>query len=213
MVDMYDFDTLKVELLGRSSVRRRKAAMHCVHISAIDMCALLRDALLLEERGRNSWKTKYELIRVIGLCKCVEIAPHIYEHYVARREEGADILTMVAAQAFFRAKRQHKDDIRPLFELIDSSDDFVHEGVLETLGYDQMVPDVSVQDQILNKYWDLGRDRTVGLTDPRYGLAAACAGWNSRLVRPFLLHCLESNDAPLIYVAEKALKGVYVKLR
>lgn len=54
-----------------------------------------------------------------------------------------------------------------------------------------------------------------GFTDPRYGIAAACAGWKKELTEDFLKHCLDTadRDTPLKYVAKNSLKGKYVKLR
>lgn len=89
----------------------------------------------------------------------------------------------------------------------------MYNGVLDSLGYDKIIPSIKDQSTIIELCWDAWKDRPKGCTDPRYGLAAACAGWKFEKVISFLKHCLNSNDVPLMYVSENSLKGKYVKLR
>ena len=85
--------------------------------------------------------------------------------------------------------------------------------MLDAIGYDKMMPAMNDITQIINECWDFGRNREKGYVDPRYGLAAACAGWKRELVTKFLNHCIETGDTPLKHVAENSLKGKYIKLR
>jgi hypothetical protein len=93
------------------------------------------------------------------------------------------------------------------------------DGALNPLAYDKMIPSNEEITELIKLAWNLhrhpnrlGKER--GYTDPRYGLAAACAGWNQKLTTPFLQYCLETaeND-PIIRMAENSLKGKYSKLR
>ncbi|NME68498.1 hypothetical protein [Flammeovirga aprica] len=102
----------------------------------------------------------------------------------------------------------------PLFELWDIEDHTVNESLLNVLGYDKVVPSEDEQKIIIKKYFHFGDDiDNRYYSDPKYGLAAACAGWNTSIVKDFLNHCLTMNDVPLVYVSKYSLKGHYVKLR
>lgn len=119
-----------------------------------------------------------------------------------------------AVKAYFRLKRSSINDCSPLFEFFENEDYTINESLLEVLGYDKVVPDPEIQKEIITKFEKFGRwqNQTV-YTDPRYGLAAACAGWEEGIVTNFLKQCLEVDDAPLKYVATNSLKRKYVKLR
>ncbi|WP_324680299.1 hypothetical protein [Hymenobacter sp. GOD-10R] len=133
--------------------------------------------------------------------------------HIIDTEEDAGILVPVV-RAYFRIKRAHLVDCRPLFEVATTEKYAVKEALLEVLGYDRMVPTSEEQERIINTFFHFGQGLDLrSRTDPRYGLAAACAGWDPVLVKPFLLHCLHLPDAPLKHVASKALKQQYTKLR
>jgi hypothetical protein len=117
------------------------------------------------------------------------------------------------ARTLFRLKKNHQNDMAPFFELCIHERETIQESLLEVLGYDRMVPARDDQAKIIERYFDFGKGRDRRVSDPRYGLAAACAGWDAELVRPFLEHCLVTGDPPVKYVAENALKRKYVKLR
>jgi hypothetical protein len=77
-----------------------------------------------------------------------------------------------------------------------------------------MIPEIVDQQKIIEIFFKFGDQTNYKYcSDPRYGLAAACAGWEPSIVESFLKYCLEINDAPLKYVAENSLKRKYVRLR
>lgn len=81
-----------------------------------------------------------------------------------------------------------------------------------------MQPDKNQIKELIKLSWDLHKHKDRighegGYCDPRYGLAAACAGWDKQLTKDFLEYCLLTGDTPVKYVAENSLKGKYVKLR
>ena len=117
-------------------------------------------------------------------------------------------------RAYFRIKRENIHDCSPLFNLYDLNNINLCEALLEVLGYDRMLPYEEDQAKIIEIFYHFGdnTDRRY-FTDPRYGLAAACTGWNKTIVANFLNYCLNIPDAPLNYVAKNALTGKYVKLR
>ena len=117
-------------------------------------------------------------------------------------------------KGYFRLKRKGLKDTQPMkdFSLGDSIN--IQESLLEVLGYDKMVPTKEEQSEIISKYINFGDDTDYKYyTDPRYGLAAACAGWDQNIVKDFLEKCMIVPDAPLKYVAKNSLKQKYIKLR
>jgi len=196
-------DNLKTNLLGKSTVKRRKAATEIRKKKLDGYATELLEALKMEF-GKSYNDTQTEIIKTLGYFGNKNAKIYIQENYIDNGFFLAD-----SCAAFLRIDCTISDFIKILNEENYSKS----EGTLEVLGYDKIIPSIEEQDIIITKCWDFGLNRQKGLTDPRYGLAAACAGWKSEKTKSFLLHCLNSNDVPLTYVAEKSLKGKYVKLR
>ncbi|GAB3720692.1 hypothetical protein [Flavobacterium koreense] len=117
-------------------------------------------------------------------------------------------------KAYFRLKRKNIHDCNPLFELMNIDVYIVQESLLDVLGYDKVIPSLEEQKTIIEKYFDFGSGIDLKYySDPRYGLAAACAGWDFDVVEQFLKNCITIKDVPLQYVAENSLKKKYVRLR
>lgn len=199
---------IKEDLLGSSTVKRRKAA---IEIRKTDINGLEMELLeaLKIEYGKKHWDTEIELIDTLGLKGNEGAKIFIKEKYI---DEGFFLEN--STKAFIRLNRSIDSDVVDVINFLKSDNDYnMYNGVLGSLGYDKIVPSIEDQNIIIQLCWDAGKDRPRGCTDPRYGLAAACAGWKSEKVIPFLKHCLNSNDVPLIYVSENSLKRKYVKLR
>ena len=200
------------ELLDKSTVKRRKAAIALRKgDSSSDICLGLIDALKIEENDPH-WETQVEIVKTIGSLKCVSSAEYLKE-YILEREDEDSLLAMVSATAYIRLKRISLSDVSIVIEMINTNNSSIIEGAMEALGYDRMIPSIENQKKIIDQCFNFGKDRLKGYTDPRYGLAAACAGWDSEIVKDFLNECLTTNDTPLLYVAENSLKRKYVKLR
>ncbi|MFM9988586.1 hypothetical protein [Flavobacterium sp.] len=198
---------MKEDLLGNSTVKRRKAAIEIRKNNIEGYSAILLDALKIESNKTHP-ETIIELIKTLGF-KGDEVAKlYIKENYV---DKGLFLATSCAA--YVRLDRVDNSDVTSIIDFIRTNDFSKKEGVLEVLGYDKMIPSIENQEKIISLCWNFGIDRLRGLTDPRYGLAAACAGWECDKTETFLLHCLESKDEPLIYVSKNSLKKKYVKLR
>lgn len=132
----------------------------------------------------------------------------------AEFEKQNGLIINEVTKAYFRLKRKSINDCAPLFELWHVEQYTVQESLLEVLGYDRVIPNIEEQKRIIDKYFDFGSDIDYRyFTDPRYGLAAACAGWDTAVVQAFLEHCLTVPDAPLRHVAQNSLKKKYVRLR
>lgn len=117
-----------------------------------------------------------------------------------------------SVEAYFRLKRKSLSDVSPMFDF-DTLEYNINEALLDVLGYDKMIPSIEDQKKIIDKYFYFGEGIPSYATDPRYGLVAACAGWDEKITRKFLEYCLTINDAPLKYVTQNSLKRKYVKLR
>lgn len=135
-------------------------------------------------------------------------------YYIIENEKENGIIIRETAKAIFRLKRKSIADCETLLEFADKNIYIINEALLDVLGYDKMKPELDVQRKIIDLFFNFGDkiDRKY-LTDPRYGLAAACAGWDQSICESFLKYCLSINDAPLNYVAKNSLKQKYVKLR
>lgn len=199
---------MKQDLLGNSTVKRRKAAIEIRKKRIFGYESILLDALKIEY-GKKNWVTETELIDTLGIFGNDEAKNYIKEKYV---DEGFFLNN--STKAYIRLNRTSDNDVKDVINFLKNNSNYnIYNGVLNSLGYDRIIPSIKEQEIIIELCWDAGKDRPKGCTDPRYGLAAACAGWKSDKVVPFLKHCLESNDVPLRYVAENSLKGKYVKLR
>ncbi len=201
---------MKEDLLGRSTVRRRKAAIFLRKNNLDeDYCDLLLQALKMEEE--KSWQTQVEIVKTLGVRRCTRAK--VYLQKIIDTSDPYSLLAMASAKAFVRIDRCSLEDCNAVFKLINTDNYSLIVGALEALGYDRMIPSVEQQEKIIEKCQNFGKFRPKGYTDPRYGLAAACAGWDKKMVEDFLNDCLASGDAPLMYVAEKSLQRKYVKLR
>ncbi len=194
-------------LLGKSTVKRRKAAIEIRKKGLTDYSTDLLEALK-KENGGKYWDTQEEIILTLGLIGGDDVKVYIKEYYI---DKG--FLLRTATKSYVRLDRQDLSDVTFVLKCINGNNYSATEGALEVLGYDKMVPISKDQQEIISLCWDFGVDRPKGCTDPRYGLAAACAGWEPEITTSFLEHCIKSEDVPLVYVAENALKKKYVRLR
>jgi hypothetical protein len=181
----------------------------------IDLSDELFQAYLKEQRDARTWETQVEMILALGLLDCKHSLPEI--ELIVRANNPEDMITYVASQTYVRLKRQTKDGT-PCIELLKFGRLSVIHGCLDPLGYDKMVPPIDQIKELIRLGWDLHKHKDrlgqeYGLSDPRYGLAAACAGWDKELTKEFLKHCVLTGDAPVKYAAEHSLKGKYVRLR
>lgn len=204
----------KVEelLLKRTTSNYKKAAKIVAKEGLVQYADPLLMYLKEVVEDPKRWEISCELINALGILKHQPLVKVIVPILNEKKEH--DMITMVAATAYIRLTRKNDNDADPVIELINNSCYSITEGALEALGYDKMVPVEDHQAEIIKLCWDFGQDRNKqAFTDPRYGLAAACAGWTIPKVELFLQHCLEEDDVPLNYVAKNSIKKKYVKLR
>lgn len=171
------------------------------------VCEILKKELIT----RKSWEAICALIKAAGINQYKKVIPILQP--IIEENIDHDIITMAAGTAWFRLTRTDLKDIKPLKEKFASIKFSVGSGMLDALGYDRMMPEDQDVKEIIDRFWDFGVNAEPGFMDPRYGLAAACAGWNPAIVDPFLNHCLKAKDSSVSEVAASSLKRKYVKLR
>ena len=206
-------DELKTLLTSKKSKDRLRAAKQIVKSMIYDLAEDLLMAYRKELSDSRTWQTQVEMIKSIGLLR-IDDAITLIDPIIQENKEH-DMITYAAAECYVRLQRETINDATPVIELLKFGRFSIVDGCLNPLGYDRMIPTDTQIKELIELSWNLHKNKERGHTDPRYGIAAACAGWNPELTNGFLNHCLETanNDTPLKYVAENSLKGKYVRLR
>ena len=211
-------EEIKQKLHSTKSADRRRAAKEIGKLKLAEFADDLYKAYLKEATDKRTWETQVAMILALGLLDYKKALPEIEQ--IIKTNKPNDMITHAAAQSYVRLKRKSLNDASPALELLKFGGLSTVDGCLNPLGYDKMQPDESQIKELIKLSWDLHkhkdrRGNEYGYDDPRYGLAAACAGWDKQLTKEFLEHCLATanGDTPLEYVAENSLKGKYVKLR
>jgi hypothetical protein len=198
------FESLK----SNSTVKIRKAAIELRKTPVEGICELLYEAYNRDLVTKNSWETQSELIVTAGLLGCKSFLLPIKAICDSNIEH--DTITSRSGLSYVRLKRVNLSDVSPVLEYLEDAKHSLGFGLLYALGIDKMIPSPDEQTKIIKHFWNFGMDRN-GYSDPRYGLAAACAGWDKEIVRDFLQHCIKTGDKYILNVTESALKGKYVK--
>jgi hypothetical protein len=211
-------EDLKQKLLSKKSAERRRAAKEIGKLNLTDTGDELFEAYQKERKDTRSWETQTHMILSLGLINYKPALPIIEE--IVRLNNPHDMITDAAAQTYVRLNRKSLHDAKPVLKLLQSGGLSVVDGALTPLGYDRMIPPDDEIVELIQLGWDLHKHKDrIGyegnFTDPRYGLAAACAGWKLELTYDFLTHCIATaeDDTPLLYVANNSLKNKYCKLR
>ena len=208
---MNSHDDIIKTLTGKPSVKTREACRDAVKLNDPSFCQFL-EKIDLDRLYSKNWETTSAVINALGSLHC-DGAAEVLERLAFRLIPEFDYVTNRAALAWVRIMRTGISDAGPVIAILERGTLSAVHGALDALGYNRMMPDEGICDKIIEMAWDYGKIRPRGLGDPRYGLAAACAGWNCSKRTAFLEHCLECQDVPLVYVAKHSLKGKYVKLR
>jgi hypothetical protein len=212
---MMTSEEIKTKLESTKSADRRRAAKEIGKLKLTDFADDLYQAYLKETTDKRTWETQVEMILALGLLDYKNAIKEV--DAIIRANDPHDMITYAAAQTYVRLKRKSLNDASPALELLKFGGLSTVDGCLNPLGYDRMLPDESQIKELIKLSWDLNKrkDYDARYGDPRYGIAAACAGWDRQLTKDFLEHCIATADrnTPLIYVSENSLKGKYVKLR
>lgn len=215
---MMTLEQIKTFLTSSKSSDRRKGAKEIGKQKLIELGESLFNAYLKESQNTKTWETQVEMILALGLIDYKQALPIISEIVLLNTPHS--MISYVSAQTYIRLKRKSLEDAKPIIELLKIGSLSIVDGALNPLGYDKMMPSTEEIKTLITLAWDLhkhkdriGKERAY--CDPRYGLAAACAGWDKQLTFDFLNYCLETanGDTPLLNVAKNALKQKYIKLR
>jgi len=208
-------DEIKTKLFSKKSGDRKRAAKEIGKQNLTLLADDLYNAYLKEIADKRTWETQVEMILALGMLDYKNVLPQIEQ--IVRANISHDMITYAAAQTYVRLKRNSLHDATPVLELLKFGGLSVVSGCLNPLGYDKMLPNENQINELIKLAWDLHKhkDYDSGYSDPRYGIAAACAGWDKNLTKDFLEHCIATanGNTPLEYVSENSLKGKYVKLR
>ncbi len=211
-------EEIKIKLQSTKSADRKRAAKEIGKLKLIDFADDLYQAYIKESKDKRTWETQVEMILALGYLDYKNALTEINQ--IVRANVPNDMITSAAAQSYVRLKRKSLNDATPTLELLKFGGLSIVDGCLNPLGYDRMKPDENQIKELIKLSWDLHKHKDRlghegGYCDPRYGIAAACAGWDKQLTKDFLEYCLTTanGDTPLEYVSENSLKGKYVKLR
>ena len=199
-------------LKSNSTVKIRKAAIELRKNPVEGICELLYEAYNRDLVTKNSWETQSELIVTAGLLGCKSFLLPIKA--ICDSNIEYDTTTSRSGLSYVRLKRVDLSDVSPVLEYLEDAKYSLGFGILYALGFDKMIPTPKEQMTIIQHFWNFGMDRDRrGLSDPRYGLAAACAGWDKETVKDFLNHCINTGDEPTKFIASEAQKNKYAKHR
>ena len=211
-------EEVREKLCSTKSAERRKAAREIGKNKLVDLSEDIFVAFIKERKDSRTWETQFEMILALGLVDYKPALPEI--KLIVGINKTHDMITYAAAQTYVRLKRKSTNDALPVIELLQFGGLSLSDGALNPLGYDKMMPPKNEIMELIKLGWDLHRHKDrlgkeKGYCDPRYGLAAACAGWDKSLVCDFLNHCIATagTDISLKSVAEKSLNSRYSKLR
>ncbi len=201
---------LVLYLNSSSTVKIRKAAKFLRRKPVEGMCTHLIEAYKSIVSRYQSWETQYELIMASSAIGCTDFIPYLEE--ICLKNEPHDLVTSGAAMSYLRLKRKSLSDVSPIFDYLEGINYSLLVGFFYAMGYDKMVPSAEEQKKLIAISHNLGFDfDDEGYSDLRYGLAAACAGWEAPIVNDFLVLCSVEGSEAVKYVALSSLKGQYVK--
>lgn len=219
-------EELHEHLRSKRTGERRSAAKLIGKEKITSLSAALFEAYIKEKNDKRTWETQVEMIKAIGLLGYKQAFPDI--EAIITQNLPQDAVTLFAARTYVQLKRTSLNDGKPVRTLLALNGLSVSTGALMALSYDRMIPDREDCKEIIKACWDINKhpDRIgseYGLTDPRYYLAAACAGWDIQLTAGFLHHCISTafnidrsgkpaENKPLVDVCKKALSGKYVRV-
>ncbi|MCZ4222510.1 hypothetical protein [Pedobacter rhodius] len=211
-------DIIKTFLTSNKSSERRKGAKEIAKYNVVELGESLFNAYLKESQNTKTWETQVEMILALGLINYKKALIIISKIVLLNTPHS--MVSYAGAQTYIRLKRRSLKDAKPIIELLKTGSLSIVDGALNPLGYDKMMPSAEEIKTLIKLSWDLHKHKDrigkeLAYCDPRYGLAAACAGWNKQLTFDFLNHCLETSngDTALLNVAKNSLKQKYIKLR
>ena len=169
-------EEITAKLESKISADRRRAAKEIGKLKLSAFGDDLYKAYLNETKDKRTWETQCLMILALGQIDYKNALKEFDSILLVNKPH--DMITYAAAESYVRLKRKSLNDALPVIELLEFGGLSTVSGCLNPLGYDKMLPDENQIKELIKLTWDLHKhkDWERGYGDPRYGIAAACAG-------------------------------------
>lgn len=190
----------------------RKGLTAVSHSPTSEYCELLASQLERIGKIRRHWELTLAIVQCLQLCHCRDKAEVLFD--LTASESVVGMVALVSAREFVRLARKDLSDFGPVRKVFSTGRYASIEGSLEAIGYDGMSGNKEDVQWVIEQCWDFGEQRPRGLTDPRYGLVAACSNWEKDgIVTEFLERCRQTGDAPIRSILDDIMNGKRPRLR
>ncbi len=190
------------QLLSSSKVaERRKAIKQIEKENRTDLIPALIAALEKELESPKMWQSQGEMITALGNLKATP-ALDIIEKICAENKEH-DLVTIFAAKAFVRIKKEGNKDVNPVLELLQIGGYSIVTGAFLAIGEDQMIFSNDEIITLLNFAENYQKKWVRGTMDIRNGLVQAAINWPFEIVENFVKTCASQTDDPTLSSAAK----------
>jgi hypothetical protein len=193
------------QLLNSSKVAdRKKAAKRIEKDGRIDLLPDLIVALEKELENPKKWESQGIMINVLGNLKASN-ALAIVQDLCSQNKEH-DLVTIFAARAFVRIRKENNNDIRPINELLGIGGYSIVSGAFMAIGEDKMIFKNDEIAALLDFAENYPKKWVRGTMDIRNGLAQAAINWPFEIIENFINGCVSQTDDPtLANTAKKVL--------
>ncbi|MTG99463.1 hypothetical protein GJV76_15290 [Myroides sp. BIT-d1] len=175
-------EDLKLLLESSKAPERRKAAKLIGDFGIVDLGDSLYQAYLKESKNLKAWETQCIMIKALGKIKYKNVLQEL--SIIIENNIIHDMITNEATLAFIRIKRENKNDIIPILELLKEGNLSVLNGALKSLAFDDVVPEIKdiykLIDAVNLKKSLIKEQHKVGVFDPREYLLSAMSKWNRK---------------------------------
>lgn len=191
------------QLLSSSKVAERKKAIKQIEKeNRTDLIPALIAALEKELESQKMWQSQGAMITALGNLKATPALGIIEKICVENKEH--DLVTIFAAKAFVRIKKEDSKDVNPVLELLEIGGYSVVTGAFFAIGEDKMIFSNDEIITLFNFAENYPKKWVRGTMDIRNGLAQAAINWPFEVVEEFLNTCTsQTHDPTLANTAKK----------
>jgi hypothetical protein len=198
-------EALIADLSSPKSARRRAAAKALRNAARTDAGPALLSSLRRELQDLRTWETQYQMVMALGTCGGPDAVPFLQE--LATKRFEATILYLAIGDALVRlavTPDERAEVIRSLTR--EAVHDSLRDGAFRAMAMLRLVPATDVVELVIKAV------RQRALRDPiRFWVAAACAGWEGKVVDEFLEECMRSPRKDIQDAASKSRQRTYGK--
>jgi len=159
----------------------------------------------------NEWELQSIAIKALGRLQCKFILPII--EIIIKENSPRSIITIAAASAYVRIKRESREDAQPIIKLLKCGDIAVSSGALKVLWEDKITPSLDEIDNIIRIVQYDRKDffeKNIAI-DPRQDLLNAISIWGVKdvMIQDFIdycstIHSLQNDDVVREYSTKKS---------